>query len=314
MSALQVLQEMATKAGIPYATGQQSFYALKEDYPVQFFEGPDGNGTAIWGLIRYDDANKDRLLKEAIHQDKSVSLSKLKKKAVNIADGIVSLKWAKGLFGYPKPDVMVNQFSGVFNIVKSMSAAPGLKCRECGSKELNGPVLINGIVDRMCPKCIEDLKKNLNEFKAAYEALPVNYPLALAAAIGLAIVGALLWGGVIIATNKIYWVIALAVGLAIGWVTTKAAGKGGLPIQIIVFSATILSVFLGMVFFAGYAISEEAAKAGYAFDVMEFLRQLPAILTYMKGDLAFSLVGGGIGAFYAAVKAGKPDLSVKIGT
>jgi hypothetical protein len=312
MANLKIIQDVATKIGIDYTTGQKTVYTIKDDYPIQFLEGSDGNTPVLLGVIRFDEGNKDKLIKDTLLQDKSVMQTGLKSKSIEIKDGIITLKWTKGLLGYPKPEKIAEQFLSVFNTIKSMTGRPGLKCRVCASKDISGPILINGIVDRMCPKCIENLKKEVEDVKAAYEALPVNFPLAIIAAIVLAIVGAGLWAGVIAATHKMYWMIAIFVGLAIGWVTAKAAGKGGLPVQIIGFSATFISVLLGMIFYVGYVMHDEAVKVGQSVDWGALVQDIPSILMQAKGDVAFSLVGGLVGAFYAALKAGKPELSVKV--
>ena len=103
MSGLQVIQEVATKVGIGSLTGQKSVHALKEGYPIQFFEGLDRNNPAIRGIIRFDDETKDKLLKDTLMQDKTVIGSKLKPKSIDVKGGIVSLKWPRRLFiGFPK--------------------------------------------------------------------------------------------------------------------------------------------------------------------------------------------------------------------
>ncbi|MRR16276.1 MAG: hypothetical protein EG826_07450 [Deltaproteobacteria bacterium] len=312
MTDLEVLQEVAAKVGINANTGQKIFYAMKDNFPVQFYESSDGSNPAIRGVIRFDEAGKDKLIKDALFNDKGVIESKLKSKNIKVADGIVRLKWNRIVFyGYPRPEKIAKQYLSVFGVVKSLCGAPGLKCRECGS-EIDGPVLVNGLVDRLCPHCIEALKKRVEDVKAAYEAMPVNYPLGITAAVVLALVGAALWGGVTAATNKMYWAIAIVVGAAIGWGTTKAAGKGGFPIQVIVFCATLISVLLGMIFFAGYLIHAKVTDAGRSVDWVLFVRNLPGILLNMKGNVAFSMIGGGVGAVYAVARAAKPHLAVKV--
>ena len=313
MTDLKVLQEVAAKVGINFNMGQRTCYAMKDNFPVQFYESFDGNNTAIWGVIRFDEAGKDKLLKDALLKDKGVIQSKLKSRNIKIADGIVLLKWNRIVYyGYPKPEKIAKQYLSVFGVVKSMCGGPGLKCRVCGCKEIDGPVLVNGLVDRLCPHCIEAMKKKVEEVKAAYEAMPVNYPLGITTAVVLAIVGAALWGGVTAATDKMYWMVAIVVGAAIGWGTTKAAGKGGFPIQVIVFCATLISVLLGMIFFAGYLIHSKVAEAGRSVDWVLFVRSLPGLLLNMKGNMAFSMIGGGVGAVYAVTRAAKPNLSVKV--
>jgi carbon starvation protein CstA len=118
------------------------------------------------------------------------------------------------------------------------------------------------MVDRVCQACTDDIKKKSDEAQAAYDAIPVRMSYALITAAVLAVVGAAIWAASIIATQTMYWMIAILIGAGIGWATTKAAGKGARSVQVIVFTATVLSILVGMIFFIGYIVQAEAVKAG----------------------------------------------------
>ena len=312
MAMPKIIKDLATQIGILYTPEQNSIYSIKDDYPIQFFESSDRNATSLIGVIRFDDGNKDRLVKDTILQDKNIQNTGLKPKTVDVTNGIISLKWLKGVTGYPKLEKIIEQFMSVLNAIKPMVSGPGLKCRMCGSKDINGPILIDGLVDRICTQCIENLQKQAAQVKAAYEALPTNYVLAIITASVLALIGAAVWSGILISTQTMYWMIAILIGVGIGWCTTKAAGKGGTAVQIIVFSSTVISVLLGMIFYIGFIIQTEASEAGEFINWGEFILNIPYFLMQIKEDVAFSLGGGLIGAFFAASKAGKPKLEIKV--
>jgi hypothetical protein len=312
MGMPKIIGELAALLKMPVASQQNSVYSMVDGYPVQFFEAADGNSTLLWSIIRFDDPSKDALVMNAVSQSQSIAQTQLKPKHIEVAGGIVSVKWVKGITGYAKTEKILEQFVSVFNTVKSAVSGPGLKCRVCGVQEVSAPILVDGMVDRVCQACTDDIKKKSDEAQAAYDAIPVRMSYALITAAVLAVVGSAIWAASIIATQTMYWMIAILIGAGIGWATTKAAGKGARSVQVIVFTATVLSILVGMIFFIGYIVNAEAAKAGEQVNWIGFIVSIPAILMESLWDVAFSLGGGIVGAMTAASKAGRPDLTVKV--
>ena len=312
MAMPKIISKLAVLLKISVSSDQNSLYSLIEGYPVQFFEAADSNTTYLWAVIRFDDGTKDGLVKDAFSKSEKISQTGLKVKTIDVTNGVISLKWVKGITGYPKAEKILEQFVSVFNSLKPIVGGPGLKCRLCGSQDITGPILAEGLVDRICPKCIDEMKKKAEEAQAAYDAIPVNVPFALGAAALLAFIGAAIWAGIIVATNTMFWMIAIAIGAGIGWGTTKAAGRGGRLVQVIVFSATVVSILLGMIFYVGYIMHAEAVKVGQSVNWGVFILNIPAMLIEIISDVLFSLGGGMIGAFVAASKAAKANLSVTV--
>ena len=312
MAMPKVIRELADRLEILAAPQQKSIYAMKDGYPIQFLETLKKNKTTLLGVIRFDDAAKDKLIRDSLSKDQTIKQSGLKIKNVDVTNGIITLNWVKGITGYPKTERILEQYKSVLESIKALVTGPGLKCRVCQSNSIDAPVLIDGVVDRVCHACIEKMQQEMTKLKAAYQALPTNYLLAVITAAVLVVVGAVVWSAIIISTHRMFWMLAVLIGAGIGWGTTKAAGKGGLPVQVVVFSGTLISILLGMIAYVGYLVQEEAVKAGGVVDWAEFFRNVPYFLMQVKEDVLFSMGGALIGAFVAASKAAKPKLLMKI--
>jgi hypothetical protein len=312
MAMPKILQEIGARMEMEYMPQQTCIYAIKDGFPVQFFVSANRNLSSLYGIIKLDETTDTHLVENIFAKDMTIAQTGLKPKKIGIEKGMITLKWVKGITGYQRPEKIKDQFMAVLNSIKPIVKAPGLQCRTCGSKDVSGPVLINGLVDCMCSVCLEGLGKKVENEKIQYDAMPTNFFLAILVAAILAILGAALWAGIIIGTHRKYWMIAVLIGIGIGWSTIKSAGKGGLPVQTIAFSATVISVLLGMIFYVGYSAQQDASANGQLVDWIHFAYRLPHLLMQIKGDVLFSLGGGIVGAIVAASKAAKPKFIVKV--
>jgi TM2 domain-containing membrane protein YozV len=312
MAMPKILQALSAHIGIPLTSEHTCLYTIKDGFPVQFFVAANRNVSSLYGIIRLDETTDTHLVENIFAKDVNISQTGLKPKKISVEKGMITLKWVKGILGYPKPERIRDQFMAVLNSVKPILKAPGMQCRTCGSKDVGGPLLINGLVDCSCPACLENLKKKADHAHKQYEAMPTNFFLSVIVASVVAILGAALWAGIIIGSHRMYWMIAVLIGATIGWCTIKSAGKGGMPVQTIAFAATFISVLLGMIFYVGYSIQQDANANGKIVDWYLFARQLPYLLMQTKENILFSLGGGIVGAIVAASKAAKPNFGIKI--
>jgi hypothetical protein len=203
-------------------------------------------------------------------------------------------------------------FDVLFEAVKSSSEAPAKGCRMCGSAEVTAPRLINGVVDRICAGCIDKLFTAAAEARAAFDAIPTNYGLAAAAGFVLAVVGAVVWAGIGIATERMFWLVAIGIGLLVGFGVTKAAGKGGAIVRVLCIVFSLFSVLLGQLIFIGYYLRAQAAQENATVDWGKFILAAPELLIETGSDTLFALGGGLLGAYYAARMAGKPKIDVSV--
>ena len=233
-------------------------------------------------------------------------------KKVEVASGLAIYRHAKPLFRSLGADRVAAQLGALLGAVKLAGPPPAAVCRLCGSTSGSDPVLINEIVDRVCPACVERLQHEAKLAAQRYEELPVNVPLATLTAAALAVVAALVWAGIAIATNRMFWLIAIGGGALIGWGTIRAAGRGGRVPKVLGAAFTVISVLLGQVLFVAYQFQKYAQSQGGTVNWNVFASKIPVILADLGGDTLFALGAGLVGAFYAVRSAGKPRLEVTV--
>jgi hypothetical protein len=204
------------------------------------------------------------------------------------------------------------EFETLLRAVKSAAPAPPAGCRQCRSSSGAEPILLDGLVDRVCPSCVERLQHEAKLNAAQYERLPMNLAFAVVVAAILAVLSAGVWAAIALATNRIFWALAIGIGVVIGWGTTRAAGKGGLPVQVTGALFTIVSVLLGQIFFMAWLVNQYAESHGTHVDWNEFATEVPELLWESGASTLFALAGGLLGAWYAIGKAGKPKLDVSV--
>jgi len=114
---------------------------------------------------------------------------------------------------------------------------------------------------------------------------------------------------VMIATNKMWWLLAILTGVMVGYAAMKGAGKGGPVVQAIAAAVTIVSVLAGLLGFIGYQAHQNVTAKGQVIDWSLFLALSPRILIDAGQDSIFSLAGGLFGAVYAVRRIRHPDFS-----
>jgi hypothetical protein len=182
-------------------------------------------------------------------------------------------------------------------------------CRRCGGSK-GEPALLDGEVEWLCPSCIEGLEHESEVAQNDYDTHPANVPLALAAALVAGAAGAALYGGVMIATDKMLWLIAILTGSGVGFAAVKGAGKATAAIQAMAAGITVLSVLAGLLVFMGYLLDQQAKAQGGGVDWLAFLQAAPRLLIAGGKATLFSLGGGVIGAWSAARWVSPPDFTV----
>ena len=113
-----------------------------------------------------------------------------------------------------------------------------------------------------------------------------------------------------IATDKMYWVLAILTGVMVGWAAVKGSGKAGVVVQAMAGMVTIASVLAGLVVFIGWIVNRQVEAAGSTVDWTVFLKHTPQLLWDAGQDTLFSLAGGLLGAFYAIRKATPPSFAL----
>lgn len=313
MSMPQIVSQVGAQLGVEVDARHSALFCMLDGFPIQLTETRQNNSKSLVGIIRFDDASQTELVQQALRSP-AVEQTGLKSKAVKVEDGLVTLRWPSGITGYAKPQQVASQFASVLDSVKTVVKEPGLTCRTCGSSEVSAPLLVNGVVDRLCPACLDRLAQEAAAVQQAYDAIPLRVPRMLLVTTATALIGAGAWAGITAATNTMYWLVAIGIGAAIGWSTTRAAGRGGLPVQAVTVSATVASVLIGQCCFVGAMINQYALQQGADPALLDVALAVPGVMFDSEsiGDLLFALGGGLIGAISAAARAARPKLNVSV--
>jgi len=311
-SLADTVAEVATRLGLRNVPDRKLAYGTRDGYLVQIACGRDGNAECIVEVVRHGDPARDGAVREALDRASHAGDGGLKRKKLVVENGVAMHKHPVMFFQKPGADAVAGELEALIRGVSLASPAAPARCRLCGSEGGAAPVLVNDVVDRVCPSCAERLQHEARQASARYDEAPMNLPLAVAAAAVLAVAGAAAWAGIALATNRVFWLVAIGVGLAIGWATTWAAGKAGRVVQVLGALATVVSVLLGELFLVAYHVQQQARRGGQQVDWAAFAAGAPTILWDLGAEALFALGGGLIGAWYAARLAARPKIEVRV--
>jgi len=304
--------EAGRSLGLQVPPGKSIAYGVKDGYPVQLIRGHDEGQECVTEIIRYDDGTRDGAVRDAVTRSPSLRERTITPSRVQAKGGVLVYRHHRNWFRSVRAETIVGQLDVLLSAVKLAAGPPAAACRLCGSSLGAAPVLLNGVIDRVCPACVERLQHEAKRAMARYDDQPMNLPFALLVAAGLAVVTALLWAGVVIATHRMLWLVAVGGGLLIGWGTTRAAGRGGTVVQVIGGVFTLLGVLAGQVLVIAFHVKQYASARHLTINWMDFAEAAPRLLWASGTNTLFAFAGGLLGAYYAARRAATPKLEVKV--
>ena len=311
-SLADTVAQVGSRLGLKSVPDRKLAYGIRDGYLVEVACGRDGNTECIVEIIRHGDAARDPAVREAIGRSAEVTAKGVKPKRVKVEDGMVVHRHPVIFFQRPGADSVADEVDALLHAVQTASPPAPARCRVCGSESGAEPVLLNGVVDRVCPACTERLQHEVRQAMERYDAAPLNLPLAVLTAAVLAVLGAVVWAGLAVATHRVFWFVAIGAGLLIGWGTTMAAGKRALPVQVTAAVFTLVSVLLGELLLVGYHLQQQTQHSGQQVDWAAFAAAAPNILWRLGGETAFAVGGGLLGAWYATRMAARPNLEARV--
>jgi hypothetical protein len=311
-SMADTVEQAGRRLGLQVRPGRKTAFGAKDGYLVQLVRGQDGSRQFVTEIIRHGDTRPLGIVRQAIQASPELAAGGIKPKKLDVSAGMVVYKHTRPMFRGLGPEAVAREADALLRAVKRACPVMPEACRLCGSASGSEPILLNEVVDRVCPACLERLQHEVKRAREQYESRHFNLPLAVLTAAALALVGALVWAGLAVATRRVFWAVAIGSGILIGWGTTKAAGKGGPATQSLVALFTVASVLLGQLFTLAYHVDRIAKARGGAVIWTAFAAAIPRLLWNMGGDTLFALGGGLLGAYYAARRAGRPSLDVKV--
>jgi len=307
------LQERIIKAGqlwgLPIHSDKKTVFGIKDGLGVQLLVGE--TAETFVGIIRWDNPDKDSLVQERFNKSTALNSAQVQLGHIKVGGGIAIYTVVRNAFGSMlSTDKMVQRMQTLVDEVKAVVGDIPQVCRLCGAAA-PVPVLVDGIVERICDNCLAKTEIQAKELTDAYEALPIHWVRALIVGTILTLIGAIIWIVVIIYTEYMFWLLSIGIGVVIGWATTKAAGKGGIGVQLMCVIFTFISIVGSMIIL----LALSALDASIENDVLNPALFQESFLKYLiesAGELAFAFGGALIGAVVAAQRAGKPKFDVTV--
>src|SRR5262245_51323099 len=253
-------------------------HGLKDGYPVQLARGHDEGQQCVITIVRYDAPARDAAVREALAQPLPLRDHTITPGRVHVSDGVLVYRHHRNWFRSIPPETIVTELDALLTAVKLAATPPAAVCRLCGSTSGSTPILVNDVIDRVCPACIERLQHEAKRAMARYEDQPANLPLAILVATVLALVTAIAWAAITISTHRMFWLVAVGGGLLVGWGTTRAAGRGGRAVQVVGVVFTLLGVLLGEILVLAYHVKEYATSRQLTVSWAEFAQAVPHLL------------------------------------
>lgn len=299
-----------TRLGLKPVNAGRSWIGVLDGFPVQLTFEHVGRSERIVEVVRVGDAGRNVEIRDAILM--SEGPVPFRANRLTVGNGLVVHQHARKMFRSASADKVVAEIQALVQGAKRAVPLPASACRTCASATAIEPMLVDGIVDRLCASCVQRLQHQAKVASDRYDTLPLNLSLAVPAAAVLALVSAVAWAALAVATNRMFWIAAVGIGALIGWGTTRAAGKGGLAVQILSAVFTVVAVLLGQILFVAWLVNRHARSEGMEIDWKAFAAGVPSILAEGGSDTVFAVIASLVGAFYAIKRAGKPRLEVTV--
>jgi hypothetical protein len=216
--ANSAVENLARRLGLGSGGTGRVRFGLLERFPAQVAPLDEGNLRA---LLRYD-AGKAVEARQAVVSRAVVA--GIEPKNLYVGDDAVGVVIRHRLFrGLPSLETQEKQVRAVAAALQQAGAVPLERCAECGARELGNPVLLRGRVDRVCPSCVARLEEQNRAAQRTYLARPVSLAGATLGALACAAIGALAYGGIIVATGRMLWIVPIGTGGLVAWGAIRGA-------------------------------------------------------------------------------------------
>ena len=302
MSWSNLLKDLGQKLNMKASQFGENYFGSVDSFSTQIVHLlDDRNQKCIQVIIHFQDSSgesssiKEQLL-ESLKDKKG-----FKKKNLDLHDGVFSYTYVKGIMDKRSAEELHSDVLDFVSKLRAAGATPDLACVDC-SQKLTEPVMINGVVGRVCDSCLKSVQEKVDFERMEYDKREINYPNVVLAGAVAAVIGTCLWAGVVVASGKMYSLIAIANGLMVGSAMMLIAKKQSKAINVLAGVLTVVSVLAGNVLSLAYLVNIDLAAQGEALDYVAFFINSPFILMADAGGTAFA---GFAGLFGAAIGVSK---------
>jgi hypothetical protein len=272
-SLKDTIEGAGRRSGLHVRPDRKTAFGVKNGYLVQLLyrRHPNHEWTEwVSEIIRHGDRRQAGLVRVAIHDSPGLAAAGIEARNVDVGDGIVIHKHARPFFRSLSDEAVACTTDALLRVVMGACPAMPETCRLCGGGGAAEPILLDEIVDRVCPSCLERLRHDATQARERYVKLSLNLPLAVLTGAVLAVVGAILWAGLAVLRDRPTGYGAFFAGMLIGWGASRAVGKRGPATQTLVVIFTLLSVLLGNVLFDAYRAHTYAKTHDLQIDWVAF--------------------------------------------
>lgn len=224
------------------------------------------------------------------------SAGKKRAAALTIATNGILFYWDYAFLAH-KPEVVARILGALVSAIKGQAAPVGTDCEVCGSAHSGDICSGQGTLSSVCAGCRQRMEEEDRRKVEEYEARESNPLLGTAAGIAAAAGGALLWGGVAYALQRIFLYGGILIGIGIAWAVNKGMGKINLYGRILTVALTLGSVLMGDFVFMCLAAAREL-KTALTPDLA--FRLAPHFVQFELADKSgpLSLLFGVVGAVF----------------
>lgn len=281
----------------------------RNGYIVAIGPAKDGNQSTISIMVRFPDVPEETVRTALLNSSTlavaletgSVEEKHLKKATI----GPDALLWKlEYTFGKPKAEKVAALTIALTDSLKGVVPDFQGKCEQCRSQSVSEIMLMNSMPVYFCSGCQFKLQGETDQVARDYEAMEANLMGGILFGSLAAAVGALAWGGVAYAINRIFLWGAIGIGFLVAWAVIKGMGRINLAGQIAIGVLTVLSVMMGDVLFYTLSVMK-LEQVPFSFElVANIIANFWAIETDSSGGIASMLFALG-GAGYAVYSMGR---------
>jgi uncharacterized membrane protein YeaQ/YmgE (transglycosylase-associated protein family) len=256
-------------------------------------------------LSRRMDPSFVESLKTTLPGDSKIKLRQLKVESGVQQTACQMLTW--GPMAYPFKDKASEEIPpGVEFLASRMKDRFGSSSETCSycNAETKDLVLLNNRPLVICPSCLNKKEHEFRTQQTAFEELRPNYLLGALAGFAGSVVGATLWVGAIVATQKDYLLLSILAGFLCGWLYKKVAKKIDHLGRALIFAITLAGFFTAQVLHIAYLVHEEQGTWDLAGSFSAYLLHLQTEAVPMDVLMAylFPILGAAYAVFFVFPK------------
>ena len=178
------------------------------------------------------------------------------------------------------------------------------RCETCGTAGVGAYVIVADQPRLLCAACQQRLLEQGEAAERAYDMESAQHLAGTLAAAVAALVGAVAWALLEIATHRIFAALAIATGVLVAWAYRRAAGRVDAAGRAIAAALTLLSVVAGDWLIVSLALWQEQPERGPR--LVQAALVYAAAVARAPATLVPSLVFGLFGAWIATRSLRRP--------